>query len=73
MLTATSRIDAMIQTYALLNSRFHKDAAKINQLRSQYVNSEKAREELALYGGITVGMPSIEEMEELAEFVDECS
>jgi hypothetical protein len=64
--------DALVQTYALLNTRFQENAGKINKLHKQYAISEKAREELARYGGLTVGLPSIEDMQELADYIEEC-
>lgn len=67
-----SHVDALVQTYAMLNTRFQDDADKINQLHKQYAKDEKAREELAEYGGLTVGLPSIEEIQELSAYIEEC-
>ncbi|MFZ1323772.1 MAG: hypothetical protein WAQ57_01265 [Candidatus Saccharimonadales bacterium] len=65
-------LTAMVQTYALLNSRFQKDAEKINKLHKQYAKNEQARKQLDEYGGLLVGLPSIEEMEELTSYAEEC-
>lgn len=63
---------ALLQTYALLNTRFQKEADKINDLHRQWKSSESARAKLEEYGGYLVGLPSDDDMYELAEFIDEC-
>lgn len=65
--------DALVHTYALLNTRFRDNAEKINSAFSHYTRSEKARNYIERYGGPTLGMPSIEDMNELTEFLEECS
>lgn len=64
--------DALVQTYALLYSRFQDEAAKINELHKKYATDDKAREELDKYGGFTVGLPDVAAMEELADYIEEC-
>lgn len=64
--------NALVQTYALIDSRFKEDSERINELHKQYVKSEKAREALKEYGGLTVGLPSVEAMQELLDFIEVC-
>jgi hypothetical protein len=63
---------ALVQTYALLNTRFREGAEHINVLYKHYAKNEDARKELDKYGGITIGMPSIDDMEELRGYIEEC-
>src|SRR5688572_5734963 len=47
----------MVQTYALLNTRFRDNADEINNAYKKYADDDNAREYLKPYEGLAVGMP----------------